>query len=375
MFLTERIIGIITYMGSMLAFFFLIYHSDSNKKLKKYLIIYWILLAVLAFIYIPADSTDLSRLIKEMHRYDDVTFNELIKLIPKSHIPSEKLYFWVISKFNIDGLLPAITSMIFYGCIFTIVYKCAKKYNIDNKNIAISLLFFMEFGKFLEVISGIRSLMAFSIIALCIYMEIIENKKIIKNIPLYIFASFMHPAALVLTIIRMTFLLLQKEKGVLRKIINAILFIILGYITYKFANESIIVATEKAESYMNHHVYSYIWEYILSWIYIIFSTVTIFKYKNYYRENEEIYNIKKLIMIINVIIIILNFEYSIFSRFQTFSSILFIPIFSFTLQKMSEDNTINKKTYTYLFLVVSSLVFVIAGTRGNLSGYKFLFFN
>ena len=374
MYLTERIIGIVSYMGIMLIFFYLMYYSDSKIKLKRYLVIYWIILDIMAFFYIPTEFADLSRLYDSLHKYAEISFSTLISILLETNTPSQSIYFWIIGKTRIDGLLPFITSMIFFGNIFTITYKCAKKYNIDNKNVAISLLFFMEFGKFLEVISGIRSLMAFSIIALCIYTEIIENRKIVKNILLYIFAAFMHPAAMILTIIRFFFLLLQREKGILRKILNIIIFIILGYITFKYANGSINAATEKAESYMSHQMYSYIWEYLLSWGYTIFSTLSIIKYNKLLSKDEKMGNLKKLIIIINFIIIIFSFEYSIFTRFQTFSSILFIPIFSFILQKISEDITIKKKAYTYLFFVISSLIFVIAGTRGNLSGYKFLLF-
>lgn len=370
MYLTERIIGIITYMGVMLTFIILIYGTKSRKKLKRYLIIYWFILAIMAFFYIPDKSADLSRLWEELHRYSKVSFEKLMNIISNTSTPSRALYFWSISKLGIDGFLPAITSMIFFGNIFTITYKCAEKYNIDNKNIALSLLFFMEFGKFLETISGIRSLMAFSIIAFCVYKEIIEDKKIIKNILLYIFAAFMHPAAMILTLIRLMFLLIQKEKTKVKRIINIILFIILGYLIYRFGSKSITAATNKAESYMGHEVYSYIWEYIVSWIYIIFSTYTIIKYNKYFMNEERFKNLRNFILFINAIVIILNFEYSIFSRFQTFSSILFIPTFAFILQKMSVDKN-RSKNYTYLYLIITVLVFVLVGTRGNLSGYKF----
>ena len=328
MYLTERIIGIITYMIIMLIIIFLIYKSKSKKKLKHYLIIYWFLLAIMAFFYIPAESADLYRLFDVLHKYSQYGLEDLFSAMGEVNVPSQCLYFWIIGKIGIDGLLPAITSMIFFGNVFYIVYKCACKYELDNKNVAISLLLFMEMGKFLEVVSGIRSLMAFSIIALCVYKEIIENKKIYKNIVLYIFAAFMHPAAMILTLIRFLLLLLQKENNTVKKIFNIFLGIILLFVAYKFAGNIIESATNKAESYMGHKAYSYIWEYLISWAYVIFSTFSIIKYNKVLQKQREIKNIKMFVLIFNIIIVLLCFEYSIFTRFQTFSSILFIPVFA-----------------------------------------------
>lgn len=373
MYLFERMLGVVTYMGIMLVFIYLIYNSNSKKKLKKYLIIYWFLLAIMAFFYIPSKSADLTRLIETMHKYAQMNFESLFKLMNKTNLPSECLYFWCIGIIGIDGLLPSITSLIFFGNVFSITYKVACKYDIDNKNIAIALLFFMELGKFLEVISGIRALMAFSIIAWCAYTEMVEGKNFLKNIILYIFASLMHHAAMILTLIRLMFLLIQKEKKITRKNINIIIFILLSFLIFKLAYNNIEAAIGKANLYIENAMYSYIWEYMICWIYVTFSTYTLIRYRKYVINNVEMENLRRFNLFINFIVIILNWEYSIFNRFSTFSGILFIPIFSFILQKMSKEQSKNKN-FTYIFLLVTIFVFILVGTRGNLSGYKFLLF-
>lgn len=373
MFLQERIIGIITYMLVMLIMVFLIYNSKTKKKVKRYLVIYWIILSIMAFFYIPAKSADLNRLFETMHSYTNINFIDLINIMTKSNIPTQHLYFWIIGNIKIDGLLPSITSMIFFGCTFSIIYRMSIKYEIENKNIAIALLFFMQFGKFLEVISGIRSLMAFSIIAWCIYTEVIEDRKTYKNIFLYVFAALMHNAALILVLIRLLFLPLQKERKKIKRIINIFAFFILDILLFRFFYNNIEVAVSKANFYMENTVYSYVWEYIICWIYVLYSTSIILINNKMLNKSTNVKNLKNFLLFINIIVIILSNEYSIFDRFSTFSSILFIPVLEYVIQQKAKDEK-SKKVFTYIFWMISVTIIILVGTRGNLSGYKFLLY-
>mgnify|MGYP004527084545 CR=1 FL=1 len=373
MYLFERIVGVMTYMSVMLIMVYLIYKSP-KEKLKKYLIIYNILLFVMAFFYIPATSADLYRLTKTMNYYSGFALSELPKLLSNNNAPVQILYFYIIGKLGIDNLLPAITSFIFYGNVFIIIYKNSKRFNLSNKSIAISLFFFMVMGKFVEVISGIRTMLAFSIIALCCYNEILEKRSFIKDIIFYLIASLIHPAAMILTFIRIIFLLFQKENKIIKKISNIIVFTVLIIFIVTYGKTYMQYALNKANTYINGNVYSYVWEYVISWLYIVFSTYSMILGKKYLNKNIEIAGMRLFIIYINIIIICFSFEYSIFSRFQAFSSILFVPIFSIILNQVLEEHTDKNKRYMIMFCVISALIFFIIGIRGNLSGYKYILF-
>lgn len=372
MYLTERIIGVTTYMLTMIIFcYYIAYNLKDKRKLKNILLIYNLVLSVFAFFYIPAPSADLYRHYITFDNLLDYSFNNIWNYSLKTTVPVFYIYVFLISRLKMRGFLPAITSFIFHGCVFTILTKATKKFDIDNKSIALSLILFMEMGKFLEVISGIRCLMAFSIICLCIYNELVEGTKIYRNILLYLFACFMHTAAIALTIIRLLYLFLQNEKNILFKFLNIIFLLIIIVYFSTNSNYFIEAMISKTEYYVTGSVYSYVWEYIISWISILFSLYTIFKFKTIIKENLILKNYCKFLVLLNIIIIIFCFEYSIFTRFQTTSSILFIPLFGYILSELKKRK-IYSKNYKLILTLTLIIIFVLAGVRGNLCGYKFL---
>ena len=371
MYLVERLIGVFTFVLIMFLMCFWIYKSDKSK-IKKILKIYWIILALLAFLYIPAKSADLSRYIYSAHLYSSYSFNELIELLSQAKVPGQILYFYLLGLTKIDGLIPAVSCMIFYGFAFSMLNDAVNRFDLKPKSIALSLLFFMEMGGFLSVISVIRCFIAFAAIAYCCYFELIANKSFIKHIPLYLFASSMHPAAMALTFFRIVTILLKKEKVLIKRFINAFLVGIMVLIIIKFGNQYISLILDKTDTYVNGHVYSYVWEYIISWLYMIFSTFFLLKIKIDDVENKMfILNYKNFILLINLVILLFNFEYSIFTRFQLFSSILFLPYFALGVDYCKKTS----KLLSILFIFISLTIFIVACTRGNLCGYKFLLFD
>lgn len=373
MFLLERIIGVVTYMLIMIVIVINIYKSP-KEKLKKILCIYLFILVMMAFYYIPSQSADLYRLQDSLYIYSKYSFSELVSKLYNSNVPAYILYVYIIGKIGIPNFLPAITCLIFYGIIFKILLKSSKKYNLSNKNIALSLLFFMITGKFLEVISSVRALLSFSIIALCCYEEFVEEKAIYKNIFKYCIAIFFHPAALALTIIRFLYLFLKREKKIIKKIINYIILLFMGIVLFRYGLKYLDFMLVKADVYLNNEVYSYVWEYIISWIFILFSTYSIISRKRILMKKPEIYELAKFNIYINFIIILFSFEYSIFSRFQTFSSIIFMPILALIFSEINKEVTNNNKVYYFIFIIFITVLFFLVGIRGNLSGYKYLLF-
>lgn len=374
MYLKERIISVFTYMFILLFFCFIISNKTTNKnKIKHFLLMYNIILAILAFFYIPQPSADLYRLFINMHNYSSYSLSEITNIATNSSVPVAIYYLYFISKIGIDGLLPAITSFVFHGCIFSIFYRAYVKFNISNKNLALGLLFFMEMGKFLEVISGIRALMSFSIICYCIYREIVDNDSMIKHIPLYIISIFLHQAALTLSILRIAFLLFQKETRVVDKIRNYIIILIMIITSLYFSNSFLNSMIEKANYYLGTKVYSYFWEYLISWLTILFSTYMLLKFKKIIRKNKLIFYYSKFIYFLLIIIVIFNFEYSIFSRFTTSFSILFTPIFMYVINDIERDKY-KYKMFNFVLITYIFIIFIIAGVRGNLSAFKFFIY-
>ena len=370
MFLAERIIGVATYVLLLIIVSFKIYKSKKNQSIIKTLKKYWIILSILAFFYIPTNSADLSRYIASAHIYSSYSFSELVKTISETAAPMQVIYFYILGLTKVDGLIPAVSCMIFYGLTFSIFSDAIKRYNISGRNATLSLLFFMSMGGFLNVISIIRSCVAFSAIAYCCYFELIGKKKIKRHIPIYIFSALMHPAAIVLIVVRVLTIIFKKERTLIKKIMNYIFVIILMALIIKFGNNYINLIIEKSITYIMGNVYSYVWEYIICFMYMIFSTYIIVKSKNTIKTMELV-NFNRFLILINIFILIFCFEYSIFTRYQLFSSILFLPYFSIYINQLKDKS----KTLTFMYYSITIIIFVIACTRGNLCGFKFLLFN
>lgn len=372
MYILERFLGVFTYMALMLLFVFLIYRSNNKSNIKKYLLVYLIALFLLAFFYIPSESADLYRFFKSAEIYANMPFNSLLGLIVNSGSPMNIVYFYLLGLTGIKGLIPAVTALVFYGCSFKMLYSSFISFKFSNKDLSLSLLLFMTLGSFLLVISSIRCFVAFPIIALCCYNEIIEHKSVFLHLPLYFFAALMHPAAFVLVLIRFLLLPFNKEKK--RTVIFKIAFLsIFLFVLIKYGNQYISLILNKADTYIYGNVYSYIWEYVIGFIYILFSTFCVLNYGKYIDKSIEIQNYKRFYLFINFVILFFSFEYSIFTRFLVFSSILFLPLFANVLSGLAKNNK-ESKMFTFIFIITIVLLLFLVAARGNLSGYKFVIF-
>ena len=107
------------------------------------------------------------------------------------------------------------------------------------------ILFFMSLGVLIEVISGIRTMLGFSFVAVFVYKEMVEGKSIFKNIVWYVLVSLIHPAVLVLVIIRFGYLVIEKSKNNYQKFSKVLFVLIVIPILYIFGREYLLASFEK----------------------------------------------------------------------------------------------------------------------------------
>lgn len=368
MYLIPRLIGVFTYFVITI-FFFLLLRKSNKKNVNQILFVYAIILSVIGFFYVPAQSADLSRIWDTMKDFSTNSFKELSDFALSTNIPFFYFSIYFISLTNIYSILPAIVAFIFYLNSFYIIKDYSKKKNFSSKTIAMTVFVFMCFGQFLQVISGIRSLLSFSIIARCIYDEYINNKSILKNISWYFIASTIHPAALALVLIHLIITLILSNKISKLKKMTSIFIIFLILII--FGHNYIEAMLSAAESYLSEESYSYIWEYIMALAYLILFLCTIIKVNNN-QNNLLLY--KKYLIIFSTITCLFISVYSIFQRYTVFISILASPLFMEAInaeQKCAEQSQYTSKKYLQLIFFGSLAILVLACARGNLSGLKF----
>ena len=141
--------------------------------------------------------------------------------------------------------------------------KCeSKRENVNSDSVAVTLLFVMSTGVFLEVISGVRCMLALSIVIRCAYDEMRMQKGVVRHIPLYIVAVLLHTAATPLIAIRFMCMIFEKKRNTILTFLNVIFVALCALMAVALGSDYIDAAFDKAMSYISHNVYSYVWEYL-----------------------------------------------------------------------------------------------------------------
>lgn len=373
----ERLIGVMIYACTLFIFYYGIRYSYSRKKTAGLLNIYVIILSIMAFIFIPEKTTDLYRLLEISKNWPNMKFNDFITQIAfKSNVPVAYIYIYICRCTGLDGFLPMMTCFIFYSNVFSILKSLQKKFNIESKQIAIAMLSFMAMGKFLEVISGVRTLMAAAIFARCLYYELTNHKiNLTKTIIIYLIeliTCLIHPYILILFLMKLILSLFKREQKKSVKILNTCIVIIVCAFTIIYGKNYIKEAIEKAKSYLFEDHYSYIWEYIIAGLQCLtIGYSLIFFLKNRKLMNYKIidkntyFNIFIFVSMFFIVALVFCYQYSIFHRTITFVSILTMPLICFNLKEYSS------KKYEETIIGISLLALILACTRGDLCAYKF----
>lgn len=373
--LLERMTGVVTY-ALLLGFFYLkIKNSRDNINISRLLRTYTFILCIMAFLYIPAETADLSRWRIIGEGWKSLNLSEFFNMyVLKSSAPVGYLFIYLCQKTGIDGLLPLLCALLFFFNTFYIVNGMSKIYNNEGdveypKYIAIGLLFLMCSGRFLETISGVRCMVAFSVVAKCFYCETIENKSILKSIVPYLLACLLHLAVIPLVALRIFAMIFEKKKSYWRLLVNVIAFGLMAFIAVRYGSGYIDASIEKANVFIANNVYSYSWEYIIASLQFVIIIVLLAKYYRLYRmPGSGVDNIAFIITILSVVEIILIRSYSIYHRYIGFSTFISIPLLVYVLQREYQQS---RYTFGKFIKAICMIVLVLACLRGNLCAYKF----
>lgn len=370
--LVERLYGVAAYVLSLGYYFNKIQNAKNTKRIDKYLNHYLIILCILAFFYIPGQSADLSRWREIAKPWGKAGFGWFWEnYVITSTAPVGYLLVYLCQLTGIDGILPMVCALGFFGNVFHMIKCEAKRENVNADSVAMTVLLVMASGVFLEVISGVRSMLAFSIVIRCVYDEMRLGKKILFHIPFYVIAVLLHPAAMPLVGIRLVCLLLEKKRSPILMFINMLFVLMSILIALRIGIDYIDAAFAKAKSYTSHNVYSYAWEYIIAAIGILLIISIVYKLKRCYpNEWLETKNSGRYLILILAYTLVFFRTYTIFQRFFSVSMISSIPVAMTLFSCENMNGRWKKRRQVVLTLLV---ILLLACTRGNLCGYKFFY--
>lgn len=380
MYLIPRLIGVSSYIVTLLLFAYLISHASSKNAIKLTWIYYFVLLLMAAF-FVPDQSADLSRYINNMHFYVSSSNETFERALLKTSTPGGILLLYVIGQFNNDRLLPLFAAGLDFFFIFSILRIEIKKFNSYGNQLSIALLVLMSSGFFMWVISGIRNMMAYSIIIYCIYKEFFLEKKLIYNLPLYIIACSIHSMGQVVFLYRIIFSMFEsnnKKHRILNLMIAVSILLIICYHGTRFIDDLFDRGERYYISGRDGTGYFYIWNLIISLFNLIIALFFIFEY---YIIDKKIRKInlhsrfsedKYLLFSIPIIIIapILMFiQYSFFTRTCAFINLLNYILAIIVINKSrlsnSEIGIVNK------VIILSIVLLLISCARGDICSLKF----
>jgi len=373
MYILERLVGVVLYC---LVLLICLVALSVSKKSKVILFIYSMALSVMAYFYVPSKSADLYRIFGMMEYYVSFPFNEILDLMSTYETPLALLYYYFIGKTGLLNLLPALTALIYYGNIFSVISKVQEKYKLNGYSTAIIVLFVMSFGQYIQVISGIRTMLAFSIIAKCVYQEFFEQKPLIFNFWKYIIAMLFHQAAIVVVVTRILYELFLFNTGKSRSTtvkVGGILIIV--FLGIRYGNRLFNTVLLSATHYLTSNVYFFFWEFLLTFIHIILIIILMHRYKKVLKSESSTFHIYRYVSLMLIIDLIFMFEYNTFQRFAVMISMLVIPILGKIFKHIQDNNTMRfSRNTTTIVIIFSIIILAIACLRGNLSALKFFQF-
>ncbi len=371
--LVERLMGVGAYALLVAVVYLLIKKHKSYRTINLILNSAIVVLCVMAFFFVTNEFNDLYRLLELGHLWEDYTLKEFVTGgLLNTTTPLSYLMIYLCSQFGVDGLLPAVSTFIFYMNIFHILKDLYRRTDISNHMLALDFLFFMSAGAFLEVVSGIRCFMALSIVVRCIYDETVREKNILWNTPWYLAAAMLHLACIPVIIIRVLFLVFfEKKRGTAHIIISLLVVAVAAVVAIRYGQTMFINMFVKAESYLTEDSYSYTWEYLIGVIQWGLMASVLYSMRGYsLSDHLGLKNSKKFLTVFLIINILFCFEYNIFHRFMVVSAAAFMPM----LAMIPEEDTPRFRALKQRIFYVSLMIFAIAAARGNLCGYKFFLF-
>lgn len=274
------------------AFFFVIINPFVTKKgYKYYLCAILAVLCYFAFHLKITESMDLYRSIGNMQLYAEMGWGWVVANRMDNN-PLATVLFFVFGQFENPMWLPTFTAFICYGSAFSLILKCAKRYDLSKGQMNCLLVFFCLNFYYDQAITNIKIYLCYALISYFMYYELMEHRFKKTAWVVYIASCFLHYAAVPFLLFRMVLSLRRKLKDsefvFLGIVFVAVLFS--GYIIPRLGSLGGVLGTlaSKNEGYQDYQVFG-IWQFISSVTRTFcFSGLFIYMYRRCKEDEQQI---------------------------------------------------------------------------------------
>ena len=192
-----------------------------RKHLKIYFVFLSFILGGLYFFFYPSEDYDLYRHYEMAEILKDFSFNDVI--IPNSGIVTSNyilnrylrgnrvfvVYSYIISRSNIEHLLPVITGFIVLFLITRRIWKESENYRYSKGTILSGLVFFLFLFDY-RSISSIRNVFAFAVFTYVLYQDVVRGKNRIWCFLAYLLLCQIHSVIYIFVALRCLLLITNR---------------------------------------------------------------------------------------------------------------------------------------------------------------------
>lgn len=214
---------------AIVAAFCVIYPFVPRKYIKWLFLALVLALSVMAFFAVPEKTDDLSNYFWRIEDLRKGGFSLLRQMIEDGSenwdsLPVCGLYFYLISRFPDNGMLPAVTIFLAYGSIFWVLWRAAKRYEVNKWYLFLASVFLLSTYWFYDICSGIRNGLTFTLFCFFAYVELVEKKWRPACWVGYVAMCLMHSSGILMMMVRLA-LLVSGRKG--SKLTSVLIFFVM----------------------------------------------------------------------------------------------------------------------------------------------------
>ena len=297
---------------AIVAAFCVIYPFVPRKYIKWLFLALVLALSVMAFFAVPEETDDLSNYFSRVASLRNGGFSLLRRMIEDGSedwdsLPVCGLYFYLISRFPDNGMLPAVTIFLAYGSIFWVLWRAAKRYEVNKWYLFLASVFLLSTYWFYDICSGIRNGLTFTLFCFFAYVELVEK----KYKPLcwlgYLAMCMMHSSGILMMMIRGALLVSGKRNGKLVSVLVFFAMVVGGAVVPRlgdiFGIEYLQLISQKAERavstagiYSSTQYIVNISVFVVAAIVFFYMSYAVNKQKEKYKGFSEYMNFVQLII-------------------------------------------------------------------------------
>lgn len=220
---------------AIVAAFCVIYPFVPRKYIKWLFLALVLALSVMAFFVVPEETDDLSNYFWQVANLRKGGFSLLRQMIEDGSedwdsLPVCGLYFYLISRFPDNGMLPAVTIFLAYGSIFWVLWRAAKRYEVNKWYLFLASVFLLSTYWFYDICSGIRNGLTFTLFCFFAYVELVEKKWRPACWVGYVAMCLMHSSGILMMMVRLALLVSGRKESKLTSVLIFFVMIVGGAI-------------------------------------------------------------------------------------------------------------------------------------------------